>query len=102
MPARSHVSYAHLSIHVHHRFQRWFFYPISRQLSISSPARRVLAVNNSAPAATIFVDTAKPEHRTLRGSSDGELVRGVLAGEKATYGLLYDCFAPLVRAVCED
>lgn len=34
--------------------------------------------------------------------SEEELVRAVLAGDKAAYGILYDRFAPLVRAVCHD
>ncbi len=34
--------------------------------------------------------------------SDKMLVRAVLAGNKAAYEKLYDCYAPLVRAVCYD
>jgi len=34
--------------------------------------------------------------------SEEELVRAVLAGDKAAYGILYDRFAPIVRAVCHD
>lgn len=38
----------------------------------------------------------------MHKSSDEELVRIVRAGDKAAYGVLYDRFAPLVRAVCHD
>jgi len=34
--------------------------------------------------------------------SEEELVRAVLAGDNAAYGILYDRFAPIVRAVCYD
>lgn len=34
--------------------------------------------------------------------SEEELVRAVIAGDKAAYGILYDRFAPIVRAVCHD
>ncbi len=34
--------------------------------------------------------------------SDKMLVRAVLAGDKAAYEKLYDCYAPLIRAVCYD
>ena len=34
--------------------------------------------------------------------SDKMLVQAVLAGDKAAYGKLYDCYAPLIRAVCYD
>ena len=33
-------------------------------------------------------------------SSEEELVRAVIAGDTTAYGVLYDHFAPLVRAVC--
>ncbi|MCP4612281.1 MAG: sigma-70 family RNA polymerase sigma factor [Planctomycetes bacterium] len=34
--------------------------------------------------------------------SDKTLIEAVLAGDKAAYEKLYDCYAPLVRAVCYD
>jgi len=34
--------------------------------------------------------------------SEEELVRAVIAGDKPAYGILYDRFAPIVRAVCHD
>jgi RNA polymerase sigma-70 factor (ECF subfamily) len=34
--------------------------------------------------------------------SEEELVRAVIAGDKTAYGILYDRFAPIVRAVCCD
>lgn len=34
--------------------------------------------------------------------SDKTLIKAVLAGEKAAYERLYDCYAPLIRAVCYD
>lgn len=34
--------------------------------------------------------------------SEIELVRAVVAGDRAAYGILYDRYAPLVRAVCHD
>jgi len=44
----------------------------------------------------------KPADPILHRPSEGELVRAVRAGDKAAYGLLYDRFAPLVRAICHD
>lgn len=38
----------------------------------------------------------------MRKPSEEELVRVVLAGDRTAYGVLYDRFAPLVRAVCHD
>ena len=35
-------------------------------------------------------------------SSDADLVRAVLGGNRAMYAELYDRYAPLVRAVCHD
>jgi RNA polymerase sigma-70 factor (ECF subfamily) len=60
------------------------------------------AVDNCASAATMFVNMPGLEGLTLHRSSEEELVRAVIAGDKAAYGLLYDRFAPLVRAVCHD
>jgi len=34
--------------------------------------------------------------------SDRKLIQAVFAGEKAAYEKLYDCYAPLVRAICYD
>jgi len=42
------------------------------------------------------------EGLTLAKLSEEELVRAVLAGDKTAYGILYDRFAPIVRAVCHD
>jgi len=38
----------------------------------------------------------------LTTPSDKMLVRAVLDGDKAAYEKLYDCYAPLIRAVCFD
>jgi len=38
----------------------------------------------------------------LTTPSDKTLIKAVLAGEKAAYERLYDCYAPLIRAVCYD
>ena len=34
--------------------------------------------------------------------SEEELVRAVVAGDRTKYGMLYDRYAPLIRAVCYD
>lgn len=34
--------------------------------------------------------------------SDGDLVRAVLGGDRAAYAELYDRYAPVVRAICND
>ncbi len=44
----------------------------------------------------------KPADPILHRPSDEELVRVALAGDRTAYGVLYDRFAPLVRAVCHD
>lgn len=36
------------------------------------------------------------------GASDGDLVRAVLGGDRAAYAALYDRYAPMVRAICND
>lgn len=46
--------------------------------------------------------TPEPEGLTVHRSSDEVLVRIVRVGDKTAYGLLYDRFALLVRAVCHD
>lgn len=38
----------------------------------------------------------------MQQPSERELVRAVLAGDKAAYGILYDRYAPMIRAVCYD
>jgi RNA polymerase sigma-70 factor (ECF subfamily) len=38
----------------------------------------------------------------LTTPSDKTLIEAVLAGDKTAYEKLYDCYAPLVRAVCYD
>jgi RNA polymerase sigma-70 factor (ECF subfamily) len=38
----------------------------------------------------------------LAGLSEEELVRAVVVGDRAAYGILYDRYAPMVRAVCYD
>jgi len=45
---------------------------------------------------------AKLEGPELTTPSDKMLVRAVLAGDKAAYENLYDRYAPLIRAVCND
>jgi DNA-directed RNA polymerase specialized sigma24 family protein len=47
-------------------------------------------------------DTRRSEDFALHEPSDIELVRAVIAGDRAAYGTLYDRYAPLVRAVCYD
>ncbi len=42
------------------------------------------------------------EGLTLARQTEEELVRAVIEGDTAAYGILYDRFAPLVRAVCHD
>jgi RNA polymerase sigma-70 factor (ECF subfamily) len=61
-----------------------------------------LAVDNPACAITISADMLKLEGLKLTGLSEEELVRAVIAGDKAAYGSLYDRYAPMVRAVCHD
>jgi RNA polymerase sigma-70 factor (ECF subfamily) len=48
------------------------------------------------------MSTRSFEDRTLQKTSDAELVRASLTGDKDAYGSLYDRYAPLVRAVCYD
>ncbi len=48
------------------------------------------------------VGTQKLEGLKLHKSSETALVRAVIAGDKAAYGILYDRYAPLVRAICHD
>ncbi len=60
------------------------------------------AVDNCAGAATMFVNMPELEGLMLHRSSEAELVRAVIAGDKTAYGLLYDRLGPLVRAVCYD
>jgi RNA polymerase sigma-70 factor (ECF subfamily) len=50
----------------------------------------------------MFVKMPRLEGLTLHRSSEEELVRAVIAGDRAAYALLYDRLAPLVRAVCHD
>jgi RNA polymerase sigma-70 factor (ECF subfamily) len=50
----------------------------------------------------MFAVVSGLEGLTLAKLSEEELVRAVLAGDKAAYGTLYDRFAPLVRAICHD
>ena len=38
----------------------------------------------------------------LTAPTDKMLVRAVIAGDKSSYGQLYDRYAPLIRAVCYD
>jgi RNA polymerase sigma-70 factor (ECF subfamily) len=38
----------------------------------------------------------------LSQPSDNVLVRAAVAGDRAAYGMLYDRYAPLIRAVCYD
>jgi len=50
----------------------------------------------------MFTVVSELEGLTLAKLSEEELVRAVIAGDKAAYGILYDRFAPIVRAVCHD
>jgi RNA polymerase sigma-70 factor (ECF subfamily) len=50
----------------------------------------------------MFTVVSGLEDLTLAGLSEEELVRAAIAGDTAAYGILYDRFAPLVRAVCHD
>jgi RNA polymerase sigma-70 factor (ECF subfamily) len=50
----------------------------------------------------MFMDTPKLEGLKLHRSSETALVRAVIAGDKTAYGILYDRYAPLVRAICHD
>ncbi len=38
----------------------------------------------------------------MRTVNDAELVQATIAGDRNAYGVLYDRYAPLVRAVCHD
>lgn len=38
----------------------------------------------------------------MQQPGEKELIRAVIAGDRAAYGILYDRYAPLVRAVCHD
>ena len=60
------------------------------------------AVDNLVAAATMLVNGPELKGLTLHRSSEAELVRAVIAGDKRAYALLYDRLAPLVRAVCHD
>jgi RNA polymerase sigma-70 factor (ECF subfamily) len=60
-------------------------------------------VDISLPAATIFVSALpRREDVALNEKSDSELVQAAADGDKNAYGLLYDRYAPLVRAICYD
>ena len=48
------------------------------------------------------VNMADSGNHMLNEATEQELVRGVIAGDRASYGVLYDRFAPLVRAICHD
>ncbi len=61
-----------------------------------------MAVDRFVSAATISVMMQESEDFTVHRPSEEELVRVVLAGDKAAYGTLYDRFAPLIRAICHD
>ncbi len=50
----------------------------------------------------MFTVVSGLEGLTLAGLSEEELVRAVIEGDTTAYGILYDRFAPLVRAVCHD
>jgi RNA polymerase sigma-70 factor (ECF subfamily) len=60
------------------------------------------AVDNFAPAVTMLADASRLEGFKLQKPSEIELIRAVSAGDRAAYGVLYDWYAPLVRAVCHD
>jgi|GEM_PF-435472 len=77
---------------------------LAAAVNLDSPQiqKRDFAVDNPAPAATMFVDTPKLEGLRLHKSSETALVRAVIAGDRTAYGILYDRYAPLVRAICYD
>lgn len=50
----------------------------------------------------MFVSIQELEDFTLAELSEEELVRAATTGNRAAYGVLYDRYAPLVRAVCHD
>jgi len=50
----------------------------------------------------MFTNIPRLEDFTLAELSEEELVRAVVAGNRAAYGILYDRYASLVRAVCYD
>jgi len=50
----------------------------------------------------MLADASRLEGFKLQKPSEIELIRAVSAGDKTAYGLLYDRYAPLVRAVCHD
>jgi RNA polymerase sigma-70 factor (ECF subfamily) len=47
-------------------------------------------------------DASRLEGVKLHKPSEIELVRAVVVGDKAAYAVLYDRYAPLVRAICHD
>lgn len=50
----------------------------------------------------MFLDVLTLEDLKLPRLSEEELIRAVIAGHRTAYGILYDRYAPLVRAVCYD
>ena len=81
-------------------FLSYFAVPVN--LDSPQTQKHDFAVDNPAPAATMFVDTPKLEGLKLDRSSETALVRAVIAGDRTAYGTLYDRYAPLVRAICYD
>lgn len=81
-------------------FLSYFVIPVN----LDSPQTQKcdFAVDNPALAATMFVATPKLEGLKLHRSSETALVRAVIAGDRTAYGILYDRYAPLVRAICYD
>jgi RNA polymerase sigma-70 factor (ECF subfamily) len=70
-------------------------------VNLNAPQRN-FAVDNFARAATMSVKMPRPEDPKLHRSSEAELVRAAIAGDKRAYAQLYDRLAPVVRAVCHD
>jgi hypothetical protein len=74
------------------------FYPLSRRLSTYTH----VCSRQCGPDGHYIGAYTRSEDFELDQPSDRELIRAVLTGDRAAYGVLYDRYAPLIRAVCYD